>query len=59
MSRQPTRRYFLQAAASAGAVLGLGEWSVLSPLSPTTAAEVRIRHRRNVLRIREAQAWNE
>jgi hypothetical protein len=36
MPQQPTRRHFLQAAATSGAVLSLGDWSAFSPLSPAT-----------------------
>ncbi len=42
MPRQPTRRHFLQTATSAGVVLGQGEWSALSPLSPVTPAEATV-----------------
>src|SRR5215469_11834303 len=40
MSHQPTRRHFLQTAATAG--LGLGEWAKLAPLSPASAAEAKV-----------------
>jgi hypothetical protein len=39
---KPSRRHFLGTAASAGAVLGLGEWAGLLPLSPATADEARV-----------------
>lgn len=37
MTREPSRRYFLQTAATAGTALGLGEWVGLLPLTPATA----------------------
>lgn len=40
-SHQSSRRQFLQTAA-AGTALGLGEWTVLLPLSPASAEETKI-----------------
>src|SRR5262245_32871998 len=42
MAREPSRRYFLHSAATAGAALGLGEWAGLLPLSPATAGDARV-----------------
>src|SRR5262245_21877510 len=42
MTREPSRRHFLQAAATAGAALGLGEWAGLAPISPATAADAKV-----------------
>src|SRR5262245_15535207 len=42
MARQPTRRLFLQAAATAGTVFGLGDLAALGPLGPASADEARV-----------------
>jgi hypothetical protein len=42
MSQHPSRRFFLQTAATAGAALGLGEWAGLAPLSPATADDAKV-----------------
>jgi hypothetical protein len=42
MIRHPSRRRFLQSAATAGVALGLGEWSGLLPLGPATAADAEV-----------------
>jgi WD40 repeat protein len=41
MSQHPSRRYFLQTAATAGAVAGLGEWAGLAPFSPARAEDAK------------------
>src|SRR5437867_10947928 len=42
MRLPPTRRHFLQTAATASVAAGLGEWAKLVPLSPATAAEAKV-----------------
>src|SRR5947209_3992211 len=42
MPRTTTRRHFLQTAITAGAALGLGEFTKLLPLSPATADEAKV-----------------
>ena len=42
MRLPPTRRHFLQTAATASVAAGLGEWAKLLPLSPATAAEAKV-----------------
>src|SRR5262245_7526211 len=42
MTREPSRRHFLRATATAGAALSLGEWGGLLPLTPATAAETKV-----------------
>ncbi len=42
MPFQPTRRHFLQSAATGGAAIGLGDWARLLPISPVTAAEAKV-----------------
>src|SRR5262245_3791431 len=37
-----TRRQFVRAGAAAGISLGLGEWTALVPISPSTAAEATV-----------------
>jgi hypothetical protein len=42
MTRDPSRRHFLQSAATAGAVLGLGEWAGLLSISPAKADDAKV-----------------
>src|SRR5262245_29326973 len=42
MARQPTRRQFLQTAATAGTLLGLADLAALGPLSPASADEATV-----------------
>jgi hypothetical protein len=42
MSRRSSRRLFLQTTGTAGAAIGLGDWTGLVPLSPATADEAKV-----------------
>jgi hypothetical protein len=42
MARQQTRRHFLQAAATIGSGLGLGDFAALWPLAPANADEAKV-----------------